>query len=326
MIPPITPLVDDATRPVWSVMIPTYEPDLRLLDLTVSSVLEQDPGDSRMQIEIVDDCSSSFDPHEYARHTADGRITCFRHAAPVGMTPNWNSCISRSRGRWVHILHQDDLVHPGFYERLEYGIKSEPSIGAAACEHYMIDGEGRELFKVARVDASGAGILTSWHRHFFEQLSFMTPAIVVSRAVYEKLGGFDEEFSYAADWDMWKRVAARFPVWYEPRPLASYRRHDAAATVSLRESGHSIREIRKSIDRSEGYLEQGLGHRLADAARRHYTKFALRLGLNLVRQGNWGAAFQHIVEARRMTGWSGVGRCSLALGIDLIRRRLAGST
>ena len=43
----------------------------------------------------------------------------------------------------------------------------------------------------------------------------MTPCIVVRRSVYEELGGFDDRLACAEDWEMWVRVAARFPVYYE---------------------------------------------------------------------------------------------------------------
>ena len=58
----------------------------------------------------------------------------------------------------------------------------------------------------------------------------MTPCIVVRRSVYEELGGFDNRLVYAEDWEMWVRVAARFPVYYEERPLACYRMHGNSNT------------------------------------------------------------------------------------------------
>ena len=58
----------------------------------------------------------------------------------------------------------------------------------------------------------------------------MTPCIVVRRSVYEELGGFDDRLACAEDWEMWVRLAARFPVYYEERPLACYRLHGNSNT------------------------------------------------------------------------------------------------
>src|SRR5207253_10172288 len=53
--PRIEPVPEGDERPRWSVMIPAYECAGYLVE-TLESVLAQDPGPDRMQIEVVDDC------------------------------------------------------------------------------------------------------------------------------------------------------------------------------------------------------------------------------------------------------------------------------
>ena len=53
----------------------------------------------------------------------------------------------------------------------------------------------------------------------------MTPCIVVRRSVYEELGGFDDRLTLAEDWEMWVRVAIRFPIYYEERRPCLLRLH-----------------------------------------------------------------------------------------------------
>ena len=234
--PPAIPAIpadsSGASRPFWSVMIPTYNPSAEFLEETVRSVLAQAPGADEMQIEIVDDCSSDFDLGDFARRF-EGRVTTHRNPARLGLAGNWNTCVMRARGRWVHILHQDDLVLDGFYRRLREGTQIEPAVGAAVCQHYQIDDVGARKVLLSRIKAQSPGVLETWIEHVFVGLSFQTPAVVVRRDVYETLGGFDPRFFYVTDWDMWKRIAARFPIWFDPEPLACYRRHGAAVSVEL---------------------------------------------------------------------------------------------
>ena len=45
-------------------------------------------------------------------------------------------------------------------------------------------------------------------------------SIAVRREAYECLGGFDARLKCSEDWEMWVRIAARYPIWHEPAPLA----------------------------------------------------------------------------------------------------------
>ena len=51
---------------------------------------------------------------------------------------NWNRCIAHARGHWLHLLHQDDVVLPGFYERMGPASRERPDVGGgilSACLH-----------------------------------------------------------------------------------------------------------------------------------------------------------------------------------------------
>src|SRR5881392_89985 len=138
----IRPLLPDATRPFWSVMIPTYKPRADYLEETLKSVLQQDPGPGQMQIEVVDDGSPNGAPVELVRRLADDRVSVHREPANNGLAGIWNRCIERARGEWVHILHQDDVVLPGFYDHLYRGIGCNPQVAMAFCRFAISDANG----------------------------------------------------------------------------------------------------------------------------------------------------------------------------------------
>ena len=120
-----------------------------------------------------------FDPEIFVS-TRGSRASFYRQPRHMGMAGNWNTCVERARGRWIHLLHQDDLVFPGFYQRLRKGIDTDASIGAAFCHHSWIDAGGRREPARSRIPQSAPGILSDWLEYVFVGLSFTTPSIVVT--------------------------------------------------------------------------------------------------------------------------------------------------
>ncbi len=125
-------------RPCWSVMIPIYNPNRDHLQTALKSVLDQGLAPGRMEIQLVDDCSTTPLPEDWIRSVGRGRVTMHRNPQNLGLARTWNTCIEQARGEVIHLLHQDDYVLPGFYEALEPGF-ADPSVGAAFCRHAYVD-------------------------------------------------------------------------------------------------------------------------------------------------------------------------------------------
>jgi glycosyltransferase involved in cell wall biosynthesis len=125
-------------------MIPTYNPRAEYLEETLSSVLQQDPGPDRMQIEVIDDGSTDRTASEITRRVGAGRVTFHGEPQNRGLANTWNRCLERARGDWVHILHQDDFVVPGFYDRLRKGAEQSDA-GALFCRCVTVNSTGHWL-------------------------------------------------------------------------------------------------------------------------------------------------------------------------------------
>src|SRR5277367_1859957 len=102
--PEILPVPDHIKRPLWSVMIPVYNCSQYLTN-NILSVLAQDPGAERMQIEVVDDCSTDTDVESLVQEIGKGRVKYFRQHENVGSLRNFETCINRATGRYIHLLH-----------------------------------------------------------------------------------------------------------------------------------------------------------------------------------------------------------------------------
>ena len=222
VIPPVAP---DNHRPFWSVMIPAYN-CLSFLERTIQSVLMQDPGADNMQIEVIDDCSTYGDVEALVKKLGNGRVQYYRQPQNVGSLRNFETCLKRSRGLWVHLLHGDDMIKPGFYTEVESLIASFPHIGSAITSFAAIDENDNESKPQNDYLLEKPGILNNWLFQIASMQRIQPPSVVVKRSVYEKLGGFFG-VEYGEDWEMWIRIAAHYPVAFSPKCLALYRSSNA---------------------------------------------------------------------------------------------------
>jgi glycosyltransferase involved in cell wall biosynthesis len=246
-------------------MIPAYN-RTQYLEEMLRSVLSQDPGAEEMQIEIVDDASLLQDPEPLVRRIAGDRVSFARNPHNIGLMPNFNRCVERSRGQWVHILHTDDFVLPGFYERLKSRLQNRSDVGAAFCRYATIDENGRWVF-ISELERPTPGILPDFIGKIGVSQRIQFPAIVVRRSVYEQLGGFRLDLPFTADWELWIRIAAHYNIWYEPTTLAAWRHHSTSATAALKSSGEAFSDLLRCIEISRSWLPSGRAGTISRSAK-----------------------------------------------------------
>lgn len=292
----IAPVPAGSSRPLWSVMIPTYN-CANYLQETLASVLAQDPGRELMQIEVVDDCSTQDDPEAIVRALAGDRVSFYRQPRNVGHIQNFNTCLQRSRGRLIHLLHGDDLVLPGFYRQLQAGFDRQPEIGAAFSRHAFID-EQSNWTQLSGLERSQSGVLNNWLERIAVRQLIQTPSIVVRREVYEQLGGFDRRMKcWGEDWEMWVRIAAQYPVWYEAQPLALYRQRATSLTGNTIRTGENIQDFRQAIEIVKDYLPTPTATALNRNALQNYARYGLSTAENFIKAKDRAAAIAQIRAA-----------------------------
>jgi predicted O-linked N-acetylglucosamine transferase (SPINDLY family)/glycosyltransferase involved in cell wall biosynthesis len=284
----------EGAAPFWSVMIPVYNRGA-YLEGAIRGVLEQDPGPKEMQIEVVDDCSTEIDFEPIVREVGRGRVDYYRQPINLGLIGNWNALLNRARGRWVHMLHDDDRVLPGFYSSLRGGLEMETDVGMAFCRHGFIDEHDRATF-VMPPERETPGVL----ENFIEKLGAMQriqfASVVVRRDAVEALGGFRPDLYFAADWELWKRLAAHFKTWYEPRTLAFYRRHGGSETSRVVRAGRTTADLRRAIEASRAYLPGGKVESITSQAKQYYVADAMGLLQQACARGDLEAAIHHARE------------------------------
>lgn len=246
--PTIEPVPEGVERPFWSVMIPTFNrPDY--LEQTLRSVLEQDPGADEMQIEVIDNCSTVGDAEAIVRRVGGDRVSFYRQPQTVRPTVQGTTCYRRARGRWVHLLHDDDLLLPGFYAEYRKFIEEHPEVAAVFCGVVVIDERG-EWQRVANAPLPVFdGVIENSAYEMTKNCFVAAPTAVVARRALEKVGGMHPGLTYLTDWEMWMRLATIAPVGYIRRPLLLYRfDHAGSESRKMTMNGERNREVLQTIE------------------------------------------------------------------------------
>ncbi len=273
--PPVIPPLDQsllADRPLWSVMIPVFN-CADYLQEALQSVLQQAGSLQHMQIEVVDDTSTDADIAELVSRTGKGRVGYYRQKENVGSLRNFETCLLRAKGKFIHLLHGDDRVLPGFYLKMEQLFDQYPDAGAAFCRYNNIEGDGHLLYP-SELEMPVSGLLDNWLMRIAKRQRIQTPAIAVKRSVYEKLGSF-YAVHYGEDWEMWIRIAAHYPFAYCPDILAAYRRHDRSISGQYFRTAQNIRDLKKVMQLTEKYIPLSQRKSAGEEAKKFYAKYAI---------------------------------------------------
>lgn len=272
--PAIGPVPAGGPRPLWSVMIPTFN-CAAFLRQTLESVLAQAPGPEQMQIEVVDDCSTKDDPESVVRATGRGRVEFYRKPGNEGAILNFNTCIRRSRGHLLHILHGDDYVLPGFYPKVAELAGNHPEVAAFFVRCQIVDEAGEldqisgRIPQLVRPSASPGELLY--------QNEIRTPGIVIRRDFYEKHGGFIPGLVHVADWEVSLRAIVSGGGLWHNELLAAYRSFAANDTGRLARTGESLRDYMRfaglMASRSAGFDSARFHGMVAASAEIQYRRF-----------------------------------------------------
>lgn len=279
--PHIAPVSTDVKRPLWSVMIPTYN-CFQHIRQTIESVLMQDPGPDLMQIEVVDDCSNDGDVEALVKEVGKGRVTFYRQKQNVGHHRNFETCLNHSTGEYVHLLHGDDCVLNGFYTEIEKLFNSNPEAGAAFCKNGYLD-EWNNMSIPEKSLKNEPGILRDFLFDIAQGQLLQVVAMVVKRKVYEDLGGF-YAVNYCEDWEMWIRIAAHYPVAYTSKCLALYRggqNNAASITSTAMVKGENFKNMYKAIELAQRYLPQEKRKYIKNVAKKKYSMHIAKASNNI---------------------------------------------
>lgn len=206
-----------------SVVIPTFNRSHLIRD-TLDSVLSQ--SYPHLEIIVVDDGSTDNTLNLLSEYGQGIRVI---HQSNQGEGSARNTGIRESKGEYVSFVDSDDLWLPNKIEAQIDLISRYSDLKWVYSDAEFFDGTtGNRTCLSSQVNRLYAGNVL---RKLFLEDFIPSPTPLIHRDIFDEVGGFGA-FPRAADWDMWLRIAARYPVGLVAKPLARYRIHPGMITAT----------------------------------------------------------------------------------------------
>lgn len=207
-------------EPLVSIVIPVYN-QIDYTYLCLASILTH-TTDVSYEIIIGDDVSADA-TMELSKFTEN--VVIHRNESNQGFLLNCNQAALAARGKYLMFLNNDTQVTDGWLKSLVDLMESDISIGMTGSKLVYPDGRLQEAGGIIWSDGSGwnYGRLDDPDKpeyNYVKDVDYMSgAAILLPRALWKEIGGFDERFApaYCEDSDLAFQVRkAGYRVVYQP--------------------------------------------------------------------------------------------------------------
>lgn len=192
-----------------SVVIPTYNRARQVVS-AVDSVLAQSVPVH--EVIVVDDGS---DDDTAAVLRPYGKAVRLLRQENRGVSSARNLGIRAARGEWLALLDSDDRWLPDKLARQRAFHAANPDFLLSQTDEHWVR-NGFRVNKAKRFRQKEAG----WIFVASLAMCHVSPsAVLIHRRIFDEVGLFDEDLPACEDYDLWLRIARRYPVGLVDEPL-----------------------------------------------------------------------------------------------------------
>jgi glycosyltransferase involved in cell wall biosynthesis len=207
--------------PRISAVIPCYN-GAAFLQEALDSIASQTR--SVEEVIVVDDGSSDASV-EIAHHAGAIVIVLPRNSGPAAAR---NSGIAAARGELIAFLDADDCWAPMHCEAVATLLERHPECPIAFSRIRRF-GDEDSVSPIYLDEDTPASVL--WH--MIAENIVPQSAAIVRRETLRAHGGYDETRRYSEDYELWLRLAQKYPFVYTQAVTANYRVHPNQATQNI---------------------------------------------------------------------------------------------
>lgn len=227
-------------NPIISIVTPVYNRQ-HYLGAAIESVLKQTRHDFELLVWNDGSTDASLNiARYYAKLDKRVRVIAAEHQ---GIAPSVKAAFAATTGSYIGLIDSDDLLAPTALEDTVAILDAYPEVGMVYTDYQIIDTQGQEkgLGKRCHIPYSKNRLLVDFMTFHFRLLR---------RSIYEQVGGIDESFELAEDYDLCLKLSEVTVIQHLQKPLYYHRRHIGNITNHRPELIHwSYKAISQALKR-----------------------------------------------------------------------------
>lgn len=191
-----------------SVIIPVYN-RREVLPRAIRSVLDQKPAP--LELIVVDDGSTDGVSDWLGQEFPSVTVLRQGNQGPAAAR---NRGLEKARGKWIAFLDSDDEWRPGKLKAQLDFFKAHPDYRIMQTEEIWIR-NGKRVNPMKKHQKHGG-----WIYEKCLPLCLISPsAVMIEKSLFAETGNFDESYPACEDYELWLRIASRYPVGLLSKPF-----------------------------------------------------------------------------------------------------------
>lgn len=194
------------SEPTISVLMGVYNGNPHHIEAAIQSILKQDW--ENFEFLIVDD-GSQPKVHDLLSSFADqdDRICLITNKTNIGLTRSLNAALSKAKGNFIARMDADDICTQGRFSNQIAFLQEHANVGVVGGRfNELINGRQipQRLPFISQANKIRSSII------LFNPLCHST--VMARRSALTEVGGYDEEFKHAQDYDLWLRLIKKWDI------------------------------------------------------------------------------------------------------------------
>jgi radical SAM superfamily enzyme YgiQ (UPF0313 family)/GT2 family glycosyltransferase/Tfp pilus assembly protein PilF len=229
-------------NPCISVVMSVYNDESHVNE-AVKSILNQ--SFVNFEFIIIDDCSTD-NTLSVLQSISDSRIRIIRNNKNLGLTKSLNIGMRAAKGKYIARMDSDDISLSHRLQTLYDFLEKNADYVVAGSSSYIINDSG-DITRYLHSPCEDHEI-----RSFIRNDNPMCHGSIMMRKVdVMEIGGYDENYMYSQDYELWTRLFISGKGYNFEEPLYCWREHASSITFQKnneqRKYANMVREIASSM-------------------------------------------------------------------------------